>query len=460
MDGKSQNIFSLPAIAFIVLLMTAILTGCGGGGGNGSGGGGGDGDAEPPTVNVTKPTNGATINGTVTIEANASDNIGVISVEFFVGSVSQGTDTTAPYSATWDTNTSSNGSHVVTATAQDAAGNTKNNSVTVTVNNGAAIAVRWPIGGTTTPDCVQDPFGHRLLAGKDDLHLGTDTCDDNPLDIDGINGNDNDEDVGFDIRVIADGTVTLIRPWDPAWDATPALCPSFCRQGNYLMVRHPDLEPQVGNTSVQTVYMHMSEIAAGLSAGDTLNVGDLLGKVGKTGLNINTTHLHMGLILGTNDGQIRADNYINPLTVLPYTRVAPHGLTLTRVTDTSMYDSGECTTAVNTLRITVAQEHNAIDTVRIEATPLGAPREVFDIHQRIGIGSGSGSARDDFEQGCTAVTVDNFREDTPQYVLNINFGGDYTGINDYAVQITDVRGNTDSRVCTIAADDTPTACLP
>ena len=46
-------------------------------------------------------------------------------------------DTTAPYGITWDTTTASNGLHVVSARARDAAGNTgtSSSSRTVTVSN-------------------------------------------------------------------------------------------------------------------------------------------------------------------------------------------------------------------------------------------------------------------------------------------------------------------------------------
>jgi hypothetical protein len=101
---------------------------------NGSGGGGGDTTA--PTVSVTAPANGATVSGTVSVNATASDNVGVSKVEFYVDGTLRSTDTTSPYSYSWDTTTFSNSSHTIVAKAYDAANNIGTSSnVTVTVNN-------------------------------------------------------------------------------------------------------------------------------------------------------------------------------------------------------------------------------------------------------------------------------------------------------------------------------------
>jgi hypothetical protein len=98
------------------------------------GGGGGDGTA--PTVSFTAPTNGSTATGTLMLTASASDNTGVASVEFFVGGVSAGTDSSAPYALSVDTNNYSDGATTLTAVARDAAGNSASASISVTIANG------------------------------------------------------------------------------------------------------------------------------------------------------------------------------------------------------------------------------------------------------------------------------------------------------------------------------------
>ena len=94
-------------------------------------------DITAPSVSLTGLANGATVSGAVPLSANASDNIGVVGVQFYVdGTAVGGDDTSAPYSASWNTVAVANGSYVLTARARDAAGNvTMSAPVTVTVAN-------------------------------------------------------------------------------------------------------------------------------------------------------------------------------------------------------------------------------------------------------------------------------------------------------------------------------------
>src|SRR5579864_3506934 len=96
-------------------------------------------DTTPPTVSITSPGGGATVSATVTVAANASDNVGVAGVQFLLDGANLGAeDTAAPYMASWNTTGAANGSHTLTAIARDAAGNrTTSAAVTVTVANNA-----------------------------------------------------------------------------------------------------------------------------------------------------------------------------------------------------------------------------------------------------------------------------------------------------------------------------------
>ena len=51
--------------------------------------------------------------GTVTLTAQASDDVRVVAVEFFVDGVSLGADLSAPYAIVWDTTAASNGPHAL-----------------------------------------------------------------------------------------------------------------------------------------------------------------------------------------------------------------------------------------------------------------------------------------------------------------------------------------------------------
>ncbi|HEX6087195.1 MAG TPA: Ig-like domain-containing protein [Thermoanaerobaculia bacterium] len=100
------------------------------------------GDTTPPAVSVTAPANNATVSATVSVTASASDNVGVTKVEFFLDGALQSTDTSSPYAWSWNTTTSLNGAHALTAKAYDAANNvTTSSAVNVTVSNGTPASI-------------------------------------------------------------------------------------------------------------------------------------------------------------------------------------------------------------------------------------------------------------------------------------------------------------------------------
>lgn len=95
-------------------------------------------DTTLPTATITAPTGSAPVSGTITISANASDNVGVSGVTFLVDSVvvGGGEDTTSPYSVSWNTTSVANGVHTIVARARDTSGNTGDSlPVSITVNN-------------------------------------------------------------------------------------------------------------------------------------------------------------------------------------------------------------------------------------------------------------------------------------------------------------------------------------
>jgi len=89
-----------------------------------------------PTVSITSPANNATFNAgaNITINATATDSDGTVtSVAFYQGSTLLGTDTTSPYTFTW--NGVAAGSYVLTAKATDNSGATTTSAaVNITVN--------------------------------------------------------------------------------------------------------------------------------------------------------------------------------------------------------------------------------------------------------------------------------------------------------------------------------------
>jgi hypothetical protein len=94
-------------------------------------------DNTSPAASITAPSNGAGVTGSaVTISANATDNSGLQKVDFYYDSnVLIGTDTSAPFGLSWDSNTVTEGSHTLFAVATDLAGNTTTSAIiSVTVD--------------------------------------------------------------------------------------------------------------------------------------------------------------------------------------------------------------------------------------------------------------------------------------------------------------------------------------
>ncbi len=90
----------------------------------------------PPTVAFTNPLEGNTVSGTVTLTADATDNVGVTQFFFAVDGDPFGPIMSAgPYTIQWDSTGVSNGPHTLKATATDAAGNNERQIINIVVNN-------------------------------------------------------------------------------------------------------------------------------------------------------------------------------------------------------------------------------------------------------------------------------------------------------------------------------------
>jgi len=89
----------------------------------------------PPSVRITAPLEGASVRGVTTIQAAASDNIGVAQVDFYVNGVLLGTDTQAPFRMAWDTRQSSGGTARLRVVAADTNGLTAFHEVTAAIEN-------------------------------------------------------------------------------------------------------------------------------------------------------------------------------------------------------------------------------------------------------------------------------------------------------------------------------------
>jgi len=97
----------------------------------------GSSDFSPPVIQLDQPAQGAIVSDIVVVGADATDDVGIAAVQFFVDGVPTGSlDTVDPYALAWDTRTVSNGAHTLTAQVYDTSGNaTLSLPVTVNVSN-------------------------------------------------------------------------------------------------------------------------------------------------------------------------------------------------------------------------------------------------------------------------------------------------------------------------------------
>jgi hypothetical protein len=115
-------------------------------------------DKTSPAVSVSSPVAGTTVRGLVTVSAQASDNVGVASVQLQLDGVNLGAKvTTPPYAVSWNTTTATTGSHSLRAVAKDAAGNSRtstaisvivSNDTTPPVISGMAVTAITPLAAT------------------------------------------------------------------------------------------------------------------------------------------------------------------------------------------------------------------------------------------------------------------------------------------------------------------------
>ena len=109
-------------------------------------------DTTPPTIRLTNPTGNPLISGTIVPSAYASDNIGVVGVQFQLNGVNLGSEVTAaPYRFAWDTTQVADGTYTLTAVARDAEGNrTASSPVSVTIDNTPPqVTDKTPASGAT-----------------------------------------------------------------------------------------------------------------------------------------------------------------------------------------------------------------------------------------------------------------------------------------------------------------------
>ncbi|MFE6964529.1 peptidoglycan DD-metalloendopeptidase family protein [Agromyces sp. NPDC057679] len=139
-----------------------------------------------------------------------------------------------------------------------------------TFTNNPAGTVQWPFAVGVH---IGDQFGYRDCAGCSSDHHGQDF---NPG-------------YGADIQSIADGVVV------ESTDSGGSL-------GTVIMIQH-----EIDGQTIVSVYAHMIEGSRLFEIGDTVEVGDVIGETGNTGMSTGP-HLHFEIRIGGMDGE-----WVDPL---------------------------------------------------------------------------------------------------------------------------------------------------
>jgi subtilisin family serine protease len=86
-----------------------------------------------PSITITSPADGASVEGPVVVTADATDDVGIVQVEFLVNGSAAWTDVDEAdgWSFSWDTAVVDPGRYTITATATDTTGGTRSDRITV-----------------------------------------------------------------------------------------------------------------------------------------------------------------------------------------------------------------------------------------------------------------------------------------------------------------------------------------
>jgi len=111
-------------------------------------------ETNPPGISITSPAPGAALSGSTTITADAWDDNGVASVQFYLGDLLLDTDVAGSdgWSCTFDASRHPPGAYVIAAVAKDACGNEGRAQVSVTLAGGApapTLTITSPLPGAT-----------------------------------------------------------------------------------------------------------------------------------------------------------------------------------------------------------------------------------------------------------------------------------------------------------------------
>ena len=148
-------------------------------------------DTTAPTVAITSPSANGTVSGSVAVNVNAADNVGVARVDLKVNSTVVATDSSAPFAFAWDSKGVANGVATLTAVAYDAAGNVAS-STPVSVNVANTVTTT-PVVDTTPPSVkITNPSNGNTVRGNVNVT---------------VNATDNSGNSGISLQLYVDGAL-------------------------------------------------------------------------------------------------------------------------------------------------------------------------------------------------------------------------------------------------------------
>lgn len=252
-------------------------------------------DTQAPMVNLTNPANGSLVSGPITITATATDAAGISKVQLFLDGQLVTTKTTSPYTYSWNTNNSTDGSHVIKAIATDKAGRTAEQVATIN------LARILPAADTTGP-VLSNPNTFLGLLSNGLIFTRSGTVSITASDPSGISRVDLLLDGSFIATATGSGTYNALLNIDNVangayalgWKATDSLG-NATTQSYDITVAHapppaPVLSQPANGTSVRTATVTVAGTAKANSQVQMINNGESAG----------------GLIIAGADGRFSA----------------------------------------------------------------------------------------------------------------------------------------------------------
>lgn len=165
---------------------------------------------------------------------------------------------------------------------------------TINDNNDAQFTINftnWPVSNSDTPDLIASPFGSRLLSGVYDFHRG--------IDLPNV--------LSTPIYPVRPGIVVRFE------DTSQTIGTPRERYGNWILVQHRSESGVPRHTS----YLHLKAFN-NYKVGDTVSTLDTIAFMGKSGVGINTIHLHLEYYKNLSGTSIDKNKAFNPLEILNY----------------------------------------------------------------------------------------------------------------------------------------------